>query len=80
MQFIKGTLELNKNDYESILSQINKGNTVLEALEKELHKNKILLNDVSEIKITLGMNKKYLRLYSEIICNLWEKKLWQVRK
>lgn len=73
MEIKNRVLELSNKDFDNILN--NKGNKVLDKLEEELKKNNYSFNDFSEIKLDGAQlrHRKYIELYSEIICELMNK-------
>ena len=72
-------MELSNKDFENILN--NKGNKVLDKLEKKKKKNNYSFNDFSEIKLDGSKlrHRKYIVLYSEIICEFWNKKDFKLK-
>ena len=79
MEIKNRVLELSNKDFDNILN--NKGNTVLDKLEEELKKNNYSFNDFSEIKLDGSQlrHRKYIELYSEIICEFWNKKDFKLK-
>ena len=79
MEIKNRVLELSNKDFYNILN--NKGNKVLDKLEEELKKNNYSFNDFSEIKLDGSQlrHRKYIELYSEIICEFWNKKDFKLK-
>ena len=79
MEIKNRVLELSNKDFDNILN--NKGNKVLDKLEEELKKNNYSFNDFSEIKLDGSQlrHRKYIELYSEIICEFWNKKDFKLK-
>ena len=79
MEIKNRVLELSNKDFDNILN--NKGNTVLDKLEEELKKNNYSFNDFSEIKLDGSQlrHRKYIELYSEIMCEFWNKKDFKLK-
>ena len=79
MEIKNRVLELSNKDFYNILN--NKGNKVLDKLEEELKKNNYSFNDFSEIKLDGSRlrRRKYIELYSEIMCEFWNKKDFKLK-
>lgn len=67
-------LKLENNDFENIEESMKNGCNPLEALEKELEKNKLKLKNVSDIEVNLGQMKKYSETYAKIVTYIWNKR------
>lgn len=72
----KGVLSMDNNDLDHIQGRIDEDkDSPKEALKKELELCGLDIKNVFEIELNMGQlrEKKYIELYSKIVCDFWNK-------
>lgn len=72
----KGVLSMDNNDLEHIQGRIDEeGDSPKEALKKELELCGLDIKKVFSIELNMGQlkEKRYIDIYSKIVCDFWNK-------